>query len=197
MSETQHTVSVLPSSVTAEVVRNQLEAAGIKTTTVEDDGSFRLLVDEADFERAMKLLFPAPESVEIPMPGADTGQLWFCAHCGEEIQPQSDVCWACGKPRAGVKPQPKPSAAASSPAASSPAAPAPPATAPVTSTAPASQPETQTPQAPEVSQERPARRGAAQTQSDSEKNMLANPLVLGGAALAVIIIIVLTWLLLR
>ncbi len=120
MSETQHTVSVLPSSVTAEVVRSQLEAAGINTTTVEDDGSFRLLVDEADFERAMKLLFPAPESVEIPMPGADTGQLWFCAHCGEEIQPQSDVCWACGKPRAGVKPQPKASSAVSSPPAPAP-----------------------------------------------------------------------------
>jgi hypothetical protein len=192
MSETQHTVSVLPSSVTAEVVRNQLEAAGIKTTTVEDDGSFRLLVDESDFERAMKLLFPAPESVEIPMPGGDTGQLWFCAHCGEEIQPQSDVCWACGKPRAGVKPQPKPSSAASSPAA-----PAPPATTPPTTTAPASQPEAKTPKAPDGSQERPARRGAAQTQSDSEKNMLANPLVLGGAALAVIVLIVLAYLMLR
>lgn len=193
MSQAQHTVSVLPSSVTAEVVRGQLEAAGIKTTTVEQEGSFRLLVDEADFERAMKLLFPAPEAVEIPMPGGDTGQLWFCAHCGEEIQPQSDVCGACGKPRAGVTAPKKTASAAPSPATPAPPTTTPPATIP----AAAAKPAAATLKTTDNAQERPARRGAAQTQMEAEKSPLANPLVLGGATLAVIIVVVLAWLALR
>lgn len=102
MSETKPTVAVLPSLAMAEVVRKQLETAGIETTTVEADGDFQLQVAEADFPRAMQLLFPMPGSAAGAAAGDTSAAPWKCPHCGEEVQPVSDVCWACGKPRTGA-----------------------------------------------------------------------------------------------
>ena len=101
MTQSKPTVAVLPSSAMAEVVRKQLEAAGIETATVEAEGDFQLQVAEADFARAMQLLFPMPGSASGSSSGAAAAP-WKCAHCGEEVQPVSDVCWACGKPKAGA-----------------------------------------------------------------------------------------------
>jgi hypothetical protein len=98
MTQSKPTVAVLPSSAMAEVVRKQLEAAGIETATVEAEGDFQLQVAEADFARAMQLLFPMPGSASGSSSGAAAP--WKCAQCGEEVQAVSDVCWACGKPRA-------------------------------------------------------------------------------------------------
>jgi hypothetical protein len=101
MTQSKPTVAVLPSSAMAEVVRKQLEAAGIETATVEAEGDFQLQVAEADFARAMQLLFPMPGSASGSSSGAAAAP-WKCAHCGEEVQPVSDVCWGCGKPKAGA-----------------------------------------------------------------------------------------------
>ena len=114
MPELNSTVSVLPSSTAAQAVRGQLEAAGIESAVVEAEGAFRLQVSESDFTRAMQLLFPiptAPQLAALESPGA---RPWKCSHCGEEVQPVSDVCWACGKTRDGA---PGETAAAISPVA--------------------------------------------------------------------------------
>jgi hypothetical protein len=121
MAQDRHTVAVLPSPTTADVIRRQLEAAGIQADTVEVDSNFRLQVAEEDFARAMQLLFPVPDPAAGQAPSGGAGAVWFCSQCGEEVQPQSEVCWACGKPRAGLttssSPQPAAPVAAKSPAA--------------------------------------------------------------------------------
>ncbi len=119
MAQQRHTVAVLPSSTTADVTRRQLEAAGIRAETVEVDSNFRLQVGEEDFARAMQLLFPVPDAATRQAPSGAAGAVWFCSQCGEEVQPQSEACWACGKPRAGLtassSPQPTAPVAAKSP----------------------------------------------------------------------------------
>lgn len=189
MSETQHTVAVLPSSTTAEVIRGRLEAEGIKTTTIEEESRFCLQVSEADFERAMKLLFPAPETpqkTQTKAPSDEAGQIWFCAHCGEEVHPQSDACWSCGKPRARVVTPPAskkigpPASGAKSASATK---------TPGTATAAASAPKSGT--AAVAEEENPA------SPPESTKSLLANPLVLAGAALIAILVGVAIWMALR
>ncbi len=181
MSQTQHTVAVLPSSATAEVIRRQLEGAGIQTTTVEEDSNFRVQVDEADFQRAMQLLFPAPQPLPGQTAGGATGQAWFCANCGEEVQAMSDACWACGKPRAG--------AAAAAPKASGPAASA------------ATKPFAPAPVAPaKVSANAVAQRAAPQQEAapaEAEKDSAASPLLLGALVVIVIVVTVVAWLAVR
>lgn len=182
MSQTQHTVAVLPSSATAEVIRRQLEGAGIQTTTVEEDSNFRVQVDEADFQRAMQLLFPAPQPLPGHTAGGAAGQAWFCANCGEEVQAMSDACWACGKPRAG--------AAATAPKASGRAASA------------ATKPMAPTPVAPAtVSAIAATQRAAPQQQkaapAEAEKDSAASPLLLGALVLIVIVVTVVAWLAVR
>lgn len=131
MPELNSTVSVLPSSTAAQAVRGQLEAAGIESAVVEAEGAFRLQVSENDFTRAMQLLFPiptAPQLAALESPGA---RPWKCSHCGEEVQPVSDVCWACGTARNGapgetapaISPVAMPPPLAPSPVASPPQAP--------------------------------------------------------------------------
>ena len=110
MTQTKPTVAVLPSSAMAEVVRKQLETAGIETSTVEADGDFQLQVAAGDFARAMQLLFPMPGSSPGATSGVAAAAPWKCPHCGEEVQPVSDVCWACGKPRGGEAPASPPKA---------------------------------------------------------------------------------------
>ena len=46
----------------------------------------------------MQLLFPMPHhSQGILASGASSGLTLVMSNCGEEVQPMSDVCWACGK----------------------------------------------------------------------------------------------------
>ncbi|HUY88147.1 MAG TPA: hypothetical protein VMV10_05410 [Pirellulales bacterium] len=115
MPELNSTVTVLPSSSAAGIVRQQLEAAGIESAVVEADGAFQLRVAEGDFSRAMRLLFPMPSAEKAEAIAGLQAAPWKCAHCGEQVQPTSNVCWSCGKPRAG--------AAAAAPAEISPPAP--------------------------------------------------------------------------
>ncbi|HVW38416.1 MAG TPA: hypothetical protein VHB99_13965 [Pirellulales bacterium] len=127
MPELNSTVSVLPSSTAVQAVRGQLEAAGIESAVVEADGAFRLQVSENDFTRAMQLLFPiptAPQLAALEAPGAGP---WKCSHCGEEVQPVSNVCWACGKARDAA---PGETAPAISPVAAAPPSAPPPAASP-------------------------------------------------------------------
>ena len=117
MPELNSTVSVLPSSTAVQAVRGQLEAAGIESTVVEVDGAFRLQVAENDFTRAMQLLFPIPTAPQLAALEAPGARPWKCSHCGEEVQPVSDVCWACGKARDAA---PGEAAPATSPIAAAP-----------------------------------------------------------------------------
>lgn len=117
MPELNSTVSVLPSSTAVQAVRGQLEAAGIESAVVEADGAFRLQVSENDFTRAMQLLFPIPTAPQVAALEAPGARPWKCSHCGEEVQPISGVCWACGKTRDGA---PSETAPATSPVAAAP-----------------------------------------------------------------------------
>jgi hypothetical protein len=127
MPELNSTVSVLPSSTAVQAVRGQLEAAGIESAVVEADGAFRLQVSESDFTRAMQLLFPIPTAPQVAALEAPGAGPWKCSHCGEEVQPVSNVCWACGKARDGA---PGETAPATSPIAATPPLAPPPVTAP-------------------------------------------------------------------
>jgi hypothetical protein len=127
MPELNSTVSVLPSSTAVQAVRGQLEAAGIESAVVEADGSFRLQVSEDDFTRAMQLLFPIPTAPQLAALEAPGARPWKCSHCGEEVQPVSNVCWACGKARDAA---PGEAAPAISPVAAAPPLAPPPVTAP-------------------------------------------------------------------
>ena len=102
MSEMNSTVSVLPSAAAAEAVRGRLAAANIACAVVAADGAFRLQVGESDFTRAMQLLFPLPTAEQTAALTAPGGAPWKCSQCGEEVQPVSNVCWACGTSRDGA-----------------------------------------------------------------------------------------------
>jgi hypothetical protein len=63
--------------------------------------AIQVRVAEADFERAMGILFPLP-SID-PQPAASRrGQLsleappWTCPNCGENVHFGATVCWSCG-----------------------------------------------------------------------------------------------------
>ena len=189
MAQQCHTVAVLPSSTTADVIRRQLEAAGIRAETVEVDSNFRLQVGEEDFARAMQLLFPVPDAATRQAPSGAAGAVWFCSQCGEEVQPESEVCWACGKPRAGLtassSPQPTaPVAPKSSVAAKSPSAavrgPQAAATAPVSESA-------SRPAAPVRTSPRPA----------DQKESANSPFLMVMLALIIIAITFIAWLAVR
>lgn len=48
------------------------------------------ILDDADFDRAMKVISGALE------PSAETYSTWKCPKCHEEVETQFDVCWQCG-----------------------------------------------------------------------------------------------------
>jgi hypothetical protein len=210
MPQLNSTVSVLPSSTAAQTVRGQLEAAGIESAIVEAEGAFRLQVSENDFMRAMQLLFPlptAPQLAALEVPGAGP---WKCARCGEEVQPVSDVCWACGQPRGeapveaapststnaaappvappplGTPPRVPPPAAApisAVPASAAPASVAPASVAPASAVPPpvAAGP-TAAPNGAAAPPKAAAVRSAADAQSDVQERFVAAPAAAGGAS---------------
>ena len=47
-----------------------------------------------DHERAERLI---EEAMTAPEPGSD----WTCPACGEQLEPQFDACWSCGRERPG------------------------------------------------------------------------------------------------
>lgn len=108
------TVAALPSTMEAELIRGKLTAAGIEAVLVEpaaDDepqrgvaGRVQVQVDAADFERAMQLLFPIPTFSRTVR--AEPPPSWKCAHCGEEVIGDSQVCWSCGANRDGAPASP-------------------------------------------------------------------------------------------
>ena len=54
------------------------------------------VVEELDYERGRELLrqFAGQDETE----GRERGP-WHCSRCGEEIEPQFDICWKCGSCR--------------------------------------------------------------------------------------------------
>lgn len=192
MPEFNSTVTVLPSAAAAGVVREQLEAAGIASAIVEAGGTFQLQVAEQDFPRAMQLLFPIPSAEMAAAILSGKAAPWKCAHCGEEVQPTSDVCWSCGQPKAGA-------AAALPPKISPPAPPAfpyPPAPAVELPPAPAIEMppnrEANASRSPAAPQKRPVRTPAAE-----EPNPWKNPWLIGIWAFLGLAVCLIAWLALR
>jgi hypothetical protein len=110
------TVAVFNRSAEAELVRQQLTTAGIESFLTPGDGAspdgkVRVQVAHADFERAMRLLFPVPEPARATAPAVGS---WTCPKCGQTVFDFSSVCWLCGTARGS-----SPAAAASTPTAPS------------------------------------------------------------------------------
>ncbi len=83
----------------AEIALGRLEALGV-TAVVEKDNcggmrphldlqqGVRLLVADADLEKARGILAPADKTTATPA--------WTCPACGENIESGFDACWQCG-----------------------------------------------------------------------------------------------------
>lgn len=107
MSDEFLTVSALRTTVEAELIRGKLQTAGIPATLVEPEpaadgapaGRVQVQVSQADFERAMQVLFPIPK---IAPAARVTHPAWKCPKCGEEVMGSFPLCWSCGTPRAGT-----------------------------------------------------------------------------------------------
>ena len=54
------------------------------------------LMEERDFPRGQELLRRFAEQGEAVGGERDA---WHCGRCGEEIEPQFDICWKCGAAR--------------------------------------------------------------------------------------------------
>ena len=51
------------------------------------------VIEDAYYERAKALVQVEVEKLEVPH------KAWCCSHCGEWLEGQFDVCWACGEGR--------------------------------------------------------------------------------------------------
>jgi hypothetical protein len=52
-------------------------------------------VQDADYNRALELIQKMRREMENPPAGFP----WRCSACKEEIEPQFDICWSCGRER--------------------------------------------------------------------------------------------------
>jgi hypothetical protein len=127
------TLATFPSPVEAALARNILEEAGIQAHAGNDAtgwafsgmfGGVRLLVDEADLDRAGELLDaaldePLPTEEESPederheLPESDFAEnladrspaedspAWICGICGSRVGEAEHRCWSCGATRGG------------------------------------------------------------------------------------------------
>ena len=101
------TVFTSPSLIDAYKAKSLLEDAGIKCVLANENVSFLAgevpfaatwpqvdILDEKDFEKAKELLKNMnPEEVE--------GESWECSKCGEQHEPQFEICWNCGNGHTG------------------------------------------------------------------------------------------------
>lgn len=100
-----------PNTVEAYALKNVLEDAGIRTRVVGDmlqaatgdlplgfDSQPRLWVARSDETRAKQLLDECEQSHQIAQDGV-AAATWRCAHCGEEVESDFEVCWNCEQPR--------------------------------------------------------------------------------------------------
>jgi len=100
----------------AHLLRNRLEAAGIRVFLDGETtaawawhfanalGGVKLLVPEEDLEAAREVLALGDEqhaaaSAEDQLAWDQPSDSWDCAECGEEVDLNMDVCWACGATR--------------------------------------------------------------------------------------------------
>jgi hypothetical protein len=126
------TLATFPSPVEAALARNILAEAGIRAEGVEDStawalsgmfGGVKLLVDEADLDRAGELLDaalgapleaedePPDERDDVPASDfaenladrspADDAAAWTCLSCGVRVGADERRCWSCGASREG------------------------------------------------------------------------------------------------
>jgi hypothetical protein len=52
------------------------------------------ILDAADLERAQPIVDDFARG-----PAEPTGPSWHCPRCGEQVEPEFDVCWQCGQDR--------------------------------------------------------------------------------------------------
>lgn len=116
MSTDLLTVASFASTVEAEMVRSRLEEAGVPCVIADQSGvageaafgarNVKVQVAQADFERAMRVLFPLPEFTSPPgEPNSQIPQFpilhWKCSQCGSEVDAPANNCWSCGAERPG------------------------------------------------------------------------------------------------
>jgi hypothetical protein len=93
----------LPESAELELLRHQLEEAGIRCVLRNEQLSQALpatpfsvelwVVDDDDFPSAQELCQAWLH------PPSGTARTWVCAQCGQRLRSQFDSCWKCGAKR--------------------------------------------------------------------------------------------------
>lgn len=53
------------------------------------------VVDDQDFQKADRFVQQELKKLEV----SKTQASWTCSQCGEQVEPQFDVCWKCGQSR--------------------------------------------------------------------------------------------------
>lgn len=86
--EIHHAKNVLESAGIRSIVKNELLATAIGQLPFTDCQPELWLDDDADFERARKLLS------EGPLKPVERGTMWQC-DCGEILEAQFTQCWRC------------------------------------------------------------------------------------------------------
>ena len=96
-------VFALPESAELELLKNQLEEAGIRCTFRNEQLSQALpsapfnvelwISNDDDYPRAQELC-----QAWLHPPLGATGT-WVCAQCGQRLRSQFDSCWKCGTKR--------------------------------------------------------------------------------------------------
>jgi hypothetical protein len=98
-------VAAYPTSVEADVVRNQLEAHGIRAIITDEAtaatlwhvgsaiGGCRVLVRQEDLEQAKAVLDAAEAAADAAEGGPSRD--WACPSCKEENAKNFDFCWKC------------------------------------------------------------------------------------------------------
>lgn len=111
----QISVATVPTSAQAEVLCQRLSSRQIEATiappaapagtgVVPVQTGYSVRVAEADFGRAMAVLFPIPELK--PTAVSETGDVpsysatgYVCENCGERLVAGMENCWSCGTPK--------------------------------------------------------------------------------------------------
>ena len=90
LADLHHAKNLLDSVGIRTVVKNELLSSAIGQLPFTECQPELWLADEADVERARRLL------VEGPLGPAQKGDVWQC-DCGEIQEAQFTQCWHCGK----------------------------------------------------------------------------------------------------
>ena len=69
-------------------IKNEFSQGAIGEISAFDAWPEVWITDDADFERAIKIINESQSS--------DKGEDWICQQCSEQNAPSFEVCWSCG-----------------------------------------------------------------------------------------------------